>query len=279
MHPFRIDRLAIAKSAIILAVIAVSFVFVAACASDEEPTSTSASTVEPTAQRENPTATAAPAPTDDSEGSDAVDTEGDGTANGSVLTEDDVLATVFDEWGSTCLNEAYPPQAPQLDDVDPSDFSTDANGLLFVTISEGEGAQPKLTWEVDVQYTGWLEDGCIFDSSYTRSEPTVFPVNAVISGWQMALTQMKVGERRRVVIPPDLAYGSAGSPPVIPPNATLTFDIILVSGTDPMPPRRSPRKLRTTSYFKRRPKPPISTKTRHSSSRTLSITFKMSKAS
>ena len=233
MHPFRIDRLGFAKSAIILAVIAVGFVFVAACASDEEPTRTSTSTVEPTALQENPTATAAPAPTDESEGSDAVDTEADGTANGSVLTEDDVLATVFDEWGSTCLNEAYPPHAPQLDEVDESEFSTDANGLQFVTITEGEGAQPKLTWEVDVQYTGWLEDGCIFDSSYTRSEPTVFPVNAVIPGWQMALTQMKVGERRRVVIPPDLAYGPSGSPPVIPANATLTFDIILISGTDP----------------------------------------------
>ena len=58
----------------------------------------------------------------------------------------------------------------------------------------------------------------------------MFPVNAVIPGWQMALTQMKVGERRRVVIPPDLAYGADGSPPVIPGNATLTFDIILVGG-------------------------------------------------
>ena len=117
--------------------------------------------------------------------------------------------------------------------MDESEFSTDANGLKFLTISEGEGAQPKLTWEVDVQYTGWLEDGCIFDSSYTRSDPTVFPVNAVIPGWQMALTQMKVGERRRVAIPPDLAYGPTGSPPVIPANATLTFDIILISATDP----------------------------------------------
>ncbi len=165
--------------------------------------------------------------------SDATDATGNATANGSVLTEDDVLATVFDEWGSTCLNEAYPPHAPQLDDVDENDFSTDANGLQFVTISEGDGEQPKLTWEVDVQYTGWLEDGCIFDSSYTRSEPTMFPVNAVIPGWQMALTQMKIGERRRVIIPPDLAYGPTGSPPVIPANATLTFDIILIGGTDP----------------------------------------------
>ena len=231
MRPFRIDGLAFVKSVMIPAAIAAGFAFVSACASDEEPTNPPASTIQPTAQPAAPTATAAPVPTDVGEESGAI--EDDATANGSVLTEDDVLATVFDEWGSTCLNEAYPPHAPQLEDVDESDFSTDANGLQFLTITEGEGAQPQLTWEVDVQYTGWLNDGCIFDSSYTRSDPTVFPVNAVIPGWQMALTQMKVGERRRVVIPPDLAYGPTGSPPVIPPNATLTFDIILISGTDP----------------------------------------------
>ena len=233
MPQFRIDGLAIVQSIIITVAIALVFAFAAACASDEEPTQPSTSTVQPTDELVAPTATAAPVPTDVPEKSEPAGADGDGTANGSVLTEDDVLATVFDEWGSTCLNEAYPPHAPQLDEVDENDFSTDANGLRFVTISEGEGAQPKLTWEVDVQYTGWLEDGCIFDSSYTRSEPSVFPVNAVIPGWQMALTQMKIGERRRVVIPPDLAYGPTGSPPVIPGDATLTFDIILISGTDP----------------------------------------------
>ncbi len=157
---------------------------------------------------------------------DSVGTNGD-------ISDEDALATVLGEWGSTCLNGVYPPHAPQLGDVSDSDLSTDPNGVQFVTISEGDGELANLNWEVDVQYTGWLDDGCIFDSSYTRSEPTVFPVNAVIPGWQMALTQMKVGERRRVVIPPDLAYGPAGSPPVIPGNATLTFDIILVGGTDP----------------------------------------------
>ena len=152
--------------------------------------------------------------------------------NGEVAA-DEALATAFDEWGSTCLNEVYPPHAPQLEDVDASDSSEDTNGLMFVTIKEGQGDQPELEWEVDVQYTGWLDNGCIFDSSYTRSEPTIFPVGGVIPGWQMTLTQMKVGERRRVVIPPDLAYGPTGSPPVIPENATLTFDIILVSATNP----------------------------------------------
>ena len=177
---------------------------------------------------EEPAVTPAPVPTESSKAT-ATAVEGE---NGQI-TGEDVLATAFDQWGSTCLNDAYPENAPQLDDVADTDLSTDPNGLEFVTIKDGEGAQPKLDWEVDVQYTGWLEDGCIFDSSYTRSQSAVFPVGAVIPGWQMTLTQMKIGERRRVVIPPDLAYGVEGSPPVIPANATLTFDIILVSGTNP----------------------------------------------
>ena len=213
---------------LLLAVVAV--IGAVGCSGDEE-------VIDPTPELadalEEATVAPAPVPTDPPA---TVATKAESTmeagANGQITTED-VLATAFDEFGATCLNAAYPPQAPQLDEVSEDDFSTDPNGLEFVTIKEGEGAQPKLDWEVDVQYTGWLEDGCIFDSSYTRSQPAIFPVGAVIPGWQMTLTQMKAGERRRVVIPPDLAYGAAGSPPVIPPNATLTFDIILVSGTNP----------------------------------------------
>ena len=203
----------------------VAMLVVAGCSGDSEPTA--APTSAP------PAATVAPTP-EPAEATATSDASGTSAGNnGDEITSDDVLATVFEDWGSTCLNNVYPPNAPQLDEVSEGDFSTDPNGLEFVTLTEGEGAQPKLDWEVDVQYTGWLDDGCIFDSSYTRSEPTVFPVNAVIPGWQMALTQMKVGERRRVVIPPDLAYGADGSPPVIPGNATLTFDIILVGGVNP----------------------------------------------
>ncbi len=199
------------------------------CSGDSDPT------VAPTAVPQVATVAPTPEPTD---ASGAAKTKLDESAesagtNGDEITSEDVLATVFEDWGSTCLNNVYPPNAPQLDDVADDDFSTDPNGLEYTTIKEGEGAQPKLDWEVDVQYTGWLDDGCIFDSSYTRSEPTIFPVNAVIPGWQMSITQMKVGERRRVVIPPDLAYGVAGSPPVIPANATLTFDIILISAANP----------------------------------------------
>ena len=203
------------------------------CSGDSEPTG--ALTSDPPSATLSPTVVLTPEPTDTPATSIATgDPSSDAAgSNGDEITSEDVLATVFDDWGSTCLNNVYPPNAPQLEDVADDDLSPDPNGLEFATITEGEGAKPKLDWEVDVQYTGWLEDGCIFDSSYTRSEPTVFPVNAVIPGWQMAITQMNIGERRRVVIPPDLAYGTAGSPPVIPANATLTFDIILIGATDP----------------------------------------------
>lgn len=198
---------------------------VASCSSEGDPTEP------PTSTAPSPTIAPPPEPVEQVATPDASDEVAG--ANGDEVTSEDILATVFEDWGSTCLNNAYPPNAPQLDEVSADDLSTDPNGLEFATIQEGEGAKPKLDWEVDVQYTGWLDDGCIFDSSYTRSEPTVFPVNAVIPGWQMAITQMQIGERRRVVIPPDLAYGESGSPPVIPGNATLTFDIILVGATDP----------------------------------------------
>lgn len=201
---------------------------VASCSGDSEPTEA------PTAAPPAATAAPTPEPTDAPAATATPGVSGEAAGNnGDEVTSEDVLATVFKDWGSTCLNNVYPSNAPQLDDVAAADLSTDPNGLEFTTIKEGEGAKPKLDWEVDVQYTGWLDDGCIFDSSYTRSEPTVFPVNAVIPGWQMAITQMNIGERRRVVIPSDLAYGAAGSPPVIPANATLTFDIILIGATDP----------------------------------------------
>ena len=172
------------------------------CSSESEPTDVPTTpTQAPQSTEPAPTpepTEPAPPPTIDT----TIDASDETSASNGEITKDDVLATAFDQWGSTCLNNAYPAQAPQFDEIAESEYSTDANGLQFVTIQEGHGAKPQLTWEVDVQYTGWLEDGCIFDSSYTRSEPAVFPVNAVIPGWQMTITQMKVGERRRVVIPP-----------------------------------------------------------------------------
>ena len=84
---------------------------------------------------------------------------------------------------------------------------------------------------VAVQYTGWLPAGPMFDTSRTNDQPYQFTVgkSGVIQGWHLGIEGMKVGERRRLIIPPALGYGASGSGPMIPPNATLVFDVELVA--------------------------------------------------
>jgi FKBP-type peptidyl-prolyl cis-trans isomerase FklB len=104
-----------------------------------------------------------------------------------------------------------------------------ASGLQYKVIKAGTGAMPKATDTVTTHYKGTLLDGTEFDSSYKRNEPTSFPVNGVIKGWQEALQLMKVGSKWQLFIPSDLAYGengTMGGP--IGPNATLVFEIELI---------------------------------------------------
>ena len=101
---------------------------------------------------------------------------------------------------------------------------TCASGLVYEELSAGSGASPTAADTVSVHYTGTLDDGTVFDSSYSRGEPTSFKVAAVIAGWQEGLALMKEGGKARLVIPPSLGYGSKQMN-MIPPDSRLTFEV------------------------------------------------------
>lgn len=106
---------------------------------------------------------------------------------------------------------------------------TTSSGLQYKVIKAGDGAKPKLTDTVTVHYRGTLIDGTEFDSSYKRNQPATFPVNGVISGWTEALQLMAVGSKYELYIPSSLAYGERGAGQDIGPNATLIFEVELLS--------------------------------------------------
>lgn len=107
---------------------------------------------------------------------------------------------------------------------------TTKSGLKYVELKEGNGATPKTGQTVVVHYTGTLEDGTKFDSSRDRDSPFKFQIGVgqVIKGWDEGVGTMKVGDRRKLIIPPELGYGARGAGGVIPPNATLIFDVELL---------------------------------------------------
>ena len=106
-----------------------------------------------------------------------------------------------------------------------------ATGLGYVEIAEGTGAMPKPGDSVSVHYTGWLKSGQKFDSSVDRGEPFVFPIGRgrVIEGWDEGVGGMRVGGKRKLVIPAHLGYGDRGAGRVIPPGATLIFEVELLA--------------------------------------------------
>jgi FKBP-type peptidyl-prolyl cis-trans isomerase len=111
-----------------------------------------------------------------------------------------------------------------------ADEVTLPSGLRYADLVSGTGASPAAGDQVEVHYTGWLENGTKFDSSVDRGQPFVFPLGAgrVIRGWDEGLATMKVGGKRRLVIPSALGYGDRGAGRVIPPGATLIFEVELL---------------------------------------------------
>lgn len=109
-----------------------------------------------------------------------------------------------------------------------------SDGLKYVDLLEGSGASPQLGQKVTVNYTGTLQNGTKFDSSYDHGKPFDFQIGRgrVIKGWDEGLLGMKVGGKRKLTIPPELGYGAAGAPPNIPPNATLIFEVELLNVGD-----------------------------------------------
>lgn len=102
------------------------------------------------------------------------------------------------------------------------------SGLQYVVLTEGTGAKPKATDRVKCHYEGRLTDGTVFDSSYRRGEPAVFPLNGVIAGWTEGVQLMGEGAKFRFFIPYQLAYGERGAGQSIPPYAALVFDVELI---------------------------------------------------
>lgn len=121
-----------------------------------------------------------------------------------------------------------PADAPQ--DVDEGDYAETENGVKYFDFELGDGTEVEEGQQVSVHYTGWLEDGTMFDSSLINGQPLTLALGAgqVIAGWEEGLVGMKVGGQRQLVIPPELAYGADGAGGVIPPNAILIFEIEVV---------------------------------------------------
>ena len=106
---------------------------------------------------------------------------------------------------------------------------TTPSGLIYQSLKDGTGASPAASDTVKVHYRGTLQDGKEFDSSYKRGEPIEFPLSGVIPCWTEGVQKMKPGGKAKLTCPPAIAYGARGAGGVIPPNATLNFEVELIS--------------------------------------------------
>jgi len=141
-----------------------------------------------------------------------------------------------------CQNEGYPAEAPQFGDNATIAYQSKdvpfGGGVAILRYFDhvtGTGSAPVSDSILQVRYTGWLNADCIFDTSYSsvEAEPVEFPLSGVITGWEEGMKDMKAGGKRRIEVPPALAYGNIGFPPVIPANATLIFELELTGVLSP----------------------------------------------
>ena len=170
------------------------------------------------------------------EGQDVVDTveQGDRIESVEIIRIGDeanafeTSKAIFKEMVASVPRRAQAAMDDKINKLFPNAEKTES-GLRYIVEKEGTGDKsPKYRQNVTVHYEGTLLDGTVFDSSYKRGEATTFQVGQVIEGWNEALQTMKLGEKRKLIIPPDLGYGAHGFPGVIPPNAVLIFDVELL---------------------------------------------------
>jgi peptidylprolyl isomerase len=158
---------------------------------------------------------------------------GNDMANASNLPKQTMVDIVANAVVAEVAKLTPPPTMPKSTPTEKKSMSeiiSTPSGLKYEVITEGKGAAPKAGQTVIVHYTGTLEDGEKFDSSRDRNDPFSFKLGAgqVIKGWDEGLAMMKVGDRRKLILPPELGYGARGAGGVIPPNATLIFDVELL---------------------------------------------------
>ncbi|MGD1865624.1 MAG: FKBP-type peptidyl-prolyl cis-trans isomerase [Phormidesmis sp.] len=158
-------------------------------------------------------------------GGDSEQAVADSVSGGLAIEETLVAESGASQSANDLLEDPMAAEANAEENV----VTTDS-GLQYVVITEGDGAQPQSGQRVFVHYVGTLEDGTKFDSSRDRGRPFDFTIGQgqVIKGWDEGVGDMKVGDRRKLIIPPELGYGARGAGGVIPPNATLIFDVELL---------------------------------------------------
>lgn len=152
--------------------------------------------------------------------------------NVQIAGQDRMFTVVVDPASGSVIERKETPMTAPVLPGDPvsGEPKTTASGLQYYDIKAGNGETPSgPTAPVTVHYSGWLVDGRKFDSSVDRGQPVTLDLNQFIRGWSEGVGSMKVGGKRKLIIPYNLAYGESGRPPVIPPKALLIFDVELLA--------------------------------------------------